>query len=57
MLQLLFDMMIATTSPVGYGHVYAPQHHIDPWIAVTGIEIDPADVGRLKRHFTAVAET
>ena len=57
MLQLLFDMMIATTSPVGYGHVYAPQHHIDPWIAVTGIEIDPADVARLKRHFTEVAKT
>ncbi len=57
MLQLLFDMMIATTSPIGYGHVYAPQHHIDPWIAVTGIEVDPADVARLKRHFTEVAKT
>ncbi|PZU81574.1 MAG: hypothetical protein DI528_21185 [Shinella sp.] len=51
MLQLLFDMMIATTSPMGYGHVYAPQHYIDPWIAVTGLDIDPATVERLKRHF------
>ncbi len=57
MLQLLFDMMIATTSPIGYGHVYAPQHHVDPWIAVTGAEIDEADVTRLKRYFTEVAKT
>lgn len=57
MLQLLFDMMIATTSPIGYGHVYAPQHHIDPWIAVTGAEIDEADVTRLKDYFTEVAKT
>lgn len=51
MLQLLFDMMIATTSPMGHGHVYAPQHYIDPWIAVTGLAIEPATVERLKRHF------
>jgi uncharacterized membrane protein len=57
MLQLLFDMMIATTGPIGYGHVYAPQHHIDPWIAVTGIEIDEADVRRLKDYFSEVAKS
>lgn len=51
MLQLLFDMMIATTSPMGHGHVYAPQHYIDPWIAVAGLDIEPATVERLKRHF------
>lgn len=51
MLQLLFDMMIATSSPMGYGHVYAPQHYIDPWIAVTGLDVEPATVERLKRHF------
>ncbi|WP_244625029.1 alpha/beta hydrolase [Rhizobium daejeonense] len=54
MLQLLFDMMIATTSPMGHGHVYAPQHYIDPWIAVTGLDIEPATVERLKRHFIEV---
>ncbi|ATN32610.1 hypothetical protein ACO34A_02170 [Rhizobium sp. ACO-34A] len=51
MLQLLFDMMIATSSPMGHGHVYAPQHYIDPWIAVTALDIEPATVERLKRHF------
>jgi uncharacterized membrane protein len=50
-------MMIATTSPIGYGHVYAPQHHVDPWIAVTGAEIHEADVTRLKDYFTEVAKT
>ncbi len=51
-LQLGFDAMIATTSPMGYGHVYAPQHYIDAWLAVT----DPPgwtaeEVGRLKTKF------
>ena len=40
MLQLTVDMMIATTSPMGYGHVFAPQHYIDAWMAVT----DPPDI-------------
>ncbi len=56
MLQLLFDMMIATTSPIGYGHVYAPQHHVDPWIAVTGTTIEQADVIRLKAYFTEASK-
>jgi uncharacterized membrane protein len=52
MLQLLFDMAIATTSPMGYGHVYAPEHYIDGWIAVTDPQgIQPADVARLKAFF------
>jgi len=51
MLQLLFDMMIATSSPIGYGHVYAPQHYIDPWIAVSDLDIAPADIARMKQHF------
>lgn len=52
MLQLTVDMMTATTSPIGYGHVYAPQHYIDGWVAVTdppGITAD--DVVRLKALF------
>ncbi len=52
MLQLLFDMAIATTSPIGYGHVYAPEHYIDGWVAVTDPQgLDPADVSRLKAFF------
>ncbi|WP_062228358.1 alpha/beta hydrolase [Aureimonas frigidaquae] len=34
-LQLAADMMIATTAPLGHGHLYAPEHYIDAWIAVT----------------------
>lgn len=41
-------MMIATTSPVGYGHIYAPQHYIDSWISLTDASIAPQDVTRLK---------
>lgn len=35
LLQLGLDMALATTTPLGYGHVYAPEHHIAPWIEVT----------------------
>jgi uncharacterized membrane protein len=52
MLQLAVDMMIATTSPIGYGHVYAPEHYIDAWIAVTDPQgLKPEDVARLKTYF------
>jgi len=34
-LQLGLDMALAVTSPVGYGHVYAPRDYIDAWVAVT----------------------
>ncbi|MDE1992148.1 MAG: alpha/beta-hydrolase family protein [Rhizobiaceae bacterium] len=53
MLQLGFDAMIATTSPMGYGHVYAPEHYIDAWLAVTepdGWSAD--DIERLKSLFS-----
>lgn len=57
MLQLTVDMAMATTSPIGYGHVFAPQHYINAWVAVT----DPAgitaeDVDRLKAHFAKRAK-
>lgn len=52
MLQLLFDMATATTSPIGYGHVYAPEHYIDGWVAVTDPQIEPGDVSRLKTFFS-----
>ncbi|MCZ4092052.1 alpha/beta hydrolase [Sinorhizobium psoraleae] len=51
-LQLLADMALATTSPIGYGHVYAPEHYIDAWTAVTDPPtVTPEDVTRLKTHF------
>jgi uncharacterized membrane protein len=52
MLQLAVDMMIATTSPMGFGHVFAPEHYIDAWIAVTDPQpLKPEDVIRLKTYF------
>ena len=34
-LQVAFDLPMATSVPLGYGHNYAPQHYIDAWLAVT----------------------
>ena len=48
-LQLAADMMLATTAPIGYGHLYAPEHYIDAWIEVTQPPpIDADTVARLK---------
>lgn len=48
-LQLALDMAMATTAPIGYGHLYAPQHYIDAWVAVTQPEgWSPAEIERLK---------
>lgn len=42
-LQLAFDMATATTTPTGFGHVYAPVDYVRAWAAVTGVAL-PADV-------------
>jgi len=52
MLQLTFDMAIATTSPIGYGHVYAPEDYIDCWIELTDpVNVDLPTRQRLKMQF------
>jgi uncharacterized membrane protein len=52
-LQLLADMALATTSPMGYGHVYAPEHYIDAWMAVTDPQgVTAEDIARLKAQFS-----
>ncbi len=38
-LQIAFDLPMAISVPMGYGHNYSPAHYIDAWIAVT----DPSD--------------
>jgi len=49
MLQLLIDMPLADTVPMGYGHVYAPEHYLNAWLEVTGIEgWNAEDVAALK---------
>lgn len=48
-LQLLLDMATATTTPLGHGHLYAPQHYVDAWIAVTDVRgWSPEQIAQLK---------
>lgn len=51
-LQIGFDLPMATSVPIGYGHNYAPDDYIDAWVAVA----DPRDwsqheTAQLKAHF------
>ncbi|MDR7221628.1 alpha/beta-hydrolase family protein [Aminobacter aminovorans] len=51
-LQLTLDLAMATTAPMGYGHVYAAEHYIDAWMQVADIKDWPPDeIARLKQHF------
>ncbi|MCE8522727.1 alpha/beta-hydrolase family protein [Ruegeria pomeroyi] len=50
--QVGFDIFLATTVPLGYGHNFAPGAYIDGWLAVTDPEGWDADkVARLKAYF------
>ncbi|MNI88517.1 hypothetical protein D3C73_1458290 [compost metagenome] len=55
-LQLAVDMAIATSSPIGHGHVYAPEHYIDAWVPLTDPSVSPQDVTRLKQHFQSIGD-
>ena len=37
-LQLTLDIAMATTAPMGYGHVFAAEHYIDAWMQVADIQ-------------------
>ncbi|MFK4823456.1 alpha/beta hydrolase [Paenochrobactrum sp. BZR 588] len=53
-LQLALDLAMATTTPMGYGHVYAGEHYIDAWREVLDLQdwsLD--DLNRLKDKFRA----
>ncbi|QEG35424.1 alpha/beta hydrolase [Bythopirellula goksoeyrii] len=51
-LQIAFDIPMATTTPHGYGHNFAPASYIDAWFAVTAPEEwDNEDTARLKKLF------
>jgi len=51
-LQVGFDIPMATTTPKGYGHNFAPASYIDAWIEVTQPEQwDADDTRRLKKLF------
>jgi len=51
MLQLALDMAFGTTTPIGYGHVYAPEHYVDAWLQVTDVTgWKPDNIARLKQY-------
>jgi uncharacterized membrane protein len=57
-MQILFDLPMATSVPIGYGHNYAPAHYIDAWQAVTEPSgWDAQQVDRLKQELTRQRET
>jgi uncharacterized membrane protein len=50
MLQLAVDMMLANATPMGYGHVFAPEHYLDAWLAVTAPQgWTPDRIAKLKQ--------
>jgi uncharacterized membrane protein len=56
MLQLGLDMAVATTTPMGYGHVFAPEHYLDAWIAVSDAGAwSPNQIAQLKRYLAQKA--
>ena len=56
-LQLALDMAMATTTPAGYGHVYAAGDYLDAWLAVSAPEgWTPERIARLKQYFTSSGE-
>lgn len=56
MLQLALDMAVATHTPMGFGHVYAPEHYVEAWVAVTDVSDWSADaLARLKEQLAAKA--
>lgn len=51
-LQLVLDVALATTAPLGHGHVYAAEHYIDAWVEVTDVRgWTGTDIERLKQFF------
>lgn len=58
MLQLLVDMPLSDTVPMGYGHVYAPEHYLDAWLEVTGIaDRSPQYIKELKARLIKKSES
>ncbi|AMA61242.1 alpha/beta hydrolase [Bradyrhizobium sp. CCGE-LA001] len=56
MLQLALDMAVATHTPMGFGHVYAPEHYVDAWVAVTDVhDWSTEALAQLKSHLATTA--
>lgn len=55
-LQLALDMAVATSPPMGHGHVYAPLHYVEAWQAVVDRSGWTEDrLAALKRHLSEEA--
>jgi uncharacterized membrane protein len=51
-LQIAFDIPMATSVPLGYGHNFAPAEYIDAWIEVTRPDNwSSSDTQKVKAHF------
>ncbi|MGV3482870.1 MAG: alpha/beta hydrolase, partial [Planctomycetaceae bacterium] len=51
-LQIAFDLPMATSVPVGFGHNYAPASYIDAWVAVSQPrQWSARQTAELKKHF------
>jgi len=51
MLQLAVDMAVSMQVPPGYGHVFAPEHYADAWVAATDVRTwTPENLAKLKRY-------
>ncbi len=56
-LQVALDMALAQTSPIGFGHVYAPQDYLDAWISLTDPQgWTPEDLGTLRTRLTRAGD-
>jgi uncharacterized membrane protein len=56
MMQIAVDMPLAMSAPMGYGHVYAPEHYIDAWVAVTDVhDWSPGALATLKQNLGKAA--
>jgi uncharacterized membrane protein len=54
MLQIALDMAFATTTPMGYGHVYAPEHYVNAWLEVADFnDWSPEAIAVLKKELGA----
>lgn len=56
MIQIAIDMPLSMSTPMGHGHVYAPEHYIDAWIAVTDVhDWSPDALAALKQKLGRAA--
>jgi len=49
-LQLAADVPVANQAPIGFGHLFAPEHYVDAWLELTTGEVPPsASTARLRQ--------